>query len=88
MRLRSHFCGPGPVEVGDGLEGAQAGVIEAAFEGAARALGVFDFEYPGEPRFVHQRFGLSEQAVETELAQALASRLKSEVRGRRGCVHR
>ena len=36
--------GPGPVEVGDGFEGADAGVGEAALEGAAFAFAVFDVD--------------------------------------------
>ena len=36
--------GPGPVEVGDGLEGADARVGQAPFEGAALAFAVLDVD--------------------------------------------
>ena len=73
------LVGPVPVEVGDGFEGAQPGVIETALERAVGALGFFDFEYPGHPGFVHQGLGVREQAVEAEPAQAAAKLLKVEV---------
>ena len=43
--------GPGPVEVGDGLEGADARVGEAAFEGAALAFAVLDVDDALDPGF-------------------------------------
>lgn len=70
---------PRPVEVGDGFEGTKARVIEATFERAAGSLAVFDFDYTGKPRLLHQGLGLSEQAVEAKPAQALARGLKAEV---------
>ena len=69
-----------------GFEGAETGVGEAAFEGAAGAFGVFDVNYLSEPRLVQQSFGLGEQAVEAEFAQALARDVKSQHRCR--VVHR
>ncbi len=66
--------GPAPVEVGDGLEGAQAGVIEAALERAAGAFGLFDVEHAGEPRLGEQRLGLAREAVEAESAQPRCAR--------------
>jgi len=47
-----------------------------ACERTVDALGFFDLQYPGEPRFVHQRFGIRKQDVETEWAQALRNRYK------------
>ena len=55
-----------------GLKVPRRAVIEAAFERAAGALGLFDFDDTGEPRLVEQCLGVREQAVEAEPAQPLA----------------
>ena len=49
--------GPGPVEVGDGLEGADACVGQAAFEGAALAFAVLDVDDALDPWLGEQGMG-------------------------------
>lgn len=71
-----------------GLKAAQPGVIQAAFQRAAGALGFFDLQHLAEPRLLHQRLAVGEQAVEAELAKPLSSRLKGEVSCHRRCAHR
>ena len=56
--------GPGPVEVGDGLEGADACVGEAAFEGAALAFAVLDVDDALDPGLGEQGVVLGGEAVE------------------------
>ena len=64
--------GPGPVEVGDGLEGADACVGEAAFEGAALAFAVLDVDDALDPGLGEHGVVLGGEAVECDLAQALS----------------
>ena len=64
--------GPGPVEVGDGFEGADAGVGQATFEGAALAFAVFDVDDAFDPGFAEHGVVLGGEAVECDGAQALS----------------
>lgn len=60
------------------------GVVEATFEGAVLALGVF--EDAREPALVYSGLEVRSEAVEAEPAEARASSVKRE--GRPGpCVH-
>ena len=61
--------GPDPVEVGDGFEGADAGVGQAAFEGAAFAFAVFDVDDALDPGLGEHGVGLGGEAVECDVAQ-------------------
>ena len=63
--------GPGPVEVGDGLEGAHRCVGQAAFEGAALAFAVLDVDDALDPGLGEQGVVLGGEAVECDVAQAL-----------------
>ena len=71
--------GPGPVEVGDGLEGADARVGQAPFEGASFAFAVFDVDDAFDPGFCEQGVVLGGESVESDVAQALTelSRIQS-----------
>jgi len=62
---------PGPVEVGDGLEGADTGVGQAPFEGAALAFTVLDGDDALDPGLCEQGRVLHGESVESDLAQAL-----------------
>ena len=64
--------GPGPIEVGDGFEGADAGVGQASFEGAALAFAVFDVDDAFDPRFAEHGVVLDGETVECDGAQALS----------------
>jgi hypothetical protein len=57
---------PAPVEVGDGLEGAQAGAAQAALEPAACAFFVLPGKELGEPGLMLGLLPVGEQAVELE----------------------
>ena len=63
--------GPGPVEVGDGFEGADARVGQAPFEGASFAFAVFDVDDALDPGLGEQGVVLGGEAVECDVAQAL-----------------
>ena len=77
--------GPVEVEVGDGFEGSDAGVGEAAFEGAALAFAVFDVDDALDPGLGEHGVVLHGETVEYGVVQALAH----GVGVLRGClVHR
>ena len=58
--------GPGPVEVGDGLEGADTGVGQTAFEGAALALAVLDVDDALDPGLGEDGVVLHGESVEPD----------------------
>ena len=64
--------GPGPVEVGDGFEGADAGVGQTPFEGTALALAVFDVDDAFDPGLGEDGVVLHGESVEPDIAQALS----------------
>ena len=71
------------VEVGHGLEGAEARRIQTAFETALQPFALLDLEQAAEPGLVEQLLGVGEQAKEAELAQAALQFLKRQGRCRR-----
>ena len=60
--------GPGPVEVGDGLEGADARVGQAPFEGAAFSFAVFDVDDALDPGLGEHGVVLYGESVECDVA--------------------
>jgi hypothetical protein len=60
---------PVVVEVGQGLEAAEASVTEPALEAALLALTVFDLEHALEPGLMQDLFGVGEEPVEVQSAQ-------------------
>ena len=64
--------GPVEVEVGEGFEGADAGVGETPFEGAALAFAVLDVDDALDPGLGEQGRVLRRESVEPDGTQALA----------------
>lgn len=86
MRARSRCLGQvqrvAPSQVSDGLEGAEAGLLEAALEGAPGAVALFEVEEGHEPGLALQLGELTQETVETQALEAAGE----EVVG--GRVHR
>lgn len=64
--------GPGPVEVGDGLEGADAGLLEAALEAAAASLLLLERDEARQPGLVSDLGPAREQPEQAEALDASA----------------
>ena len=65
------MIGPVPVEVDDGLEGADSGVGQTTFEGAAHAFAVLDIDDAFDPGLGEHGVVLHGESVESDVAQAL-----------------
>jgi hypothetical protein len=70
------LLGPVVVEVGHGFEGAEAGVVHAAFEAATQPLALFDLQHPGEPGLLGDFLDVGEEPVEVQPPQPLFERIK------------
>ena len=71
--------GPLVIEVGHGLEGAEARVVQAALEAALQPLALLDLEEATEPGLVDELLGVGKQAIEAEPPQALLEGIKRQV---------
>jgi hypothetical protein len=72
--------GPFIVEVDEGLEGAQARVVEPALETSLVPFGLFDLEHLRQPGLTGDLPCASEKTVEIQPLQALLERLSSGAR--------
>src|SRR5579872_2038429 len=68
--------GPLVVEVGHGLEGAEARVVHPALEAALQSLALLDLEEATEPGLVDELLGVGEESIEAESPQALFEGIK------------